>query len=480
MKVCIDSDNMVDTDALLLLGRGGEAEVYAVPRCEKYPHHCIKIYRQAYRTSEREAKLQYLIATTHHLEDTPSHFRLCYPLALVVDGESGVFVGFLMQQALLGSKTLLELNDVTLFQHLPFSWQKKFPIDKQRPNRKKVIIHLANALHTLYKNTNCVVVDSKPENILLTLEGAISIIDLDSIQLTDKQGNTYMATVATENYMPPEGAAWAKDTLKHQHWDYFSIAIVFYEILHGIHPYIATFQAPYQRHTSIKSKIENKLFVHGKKSKYVKVLPSLHLLYYDLPISIQQLFVYALDGTALQRPNCEQWGLSLFDSLTTTATDSLYYPSGCIYYKGEMDTQGKPHGNGTTYFENGKAWYAGEWKDGKQHGWGIAYNKNTCIAYKGEWKNGKYDGYGEKFIAKKVLYKGDFQAGKCHGYGILYDKEGNVLQQGIFYNGKKQLAPISTISIKKHTITTKNVPTPSVTEYSVWQEIRDFIGNLFS
>ena len=38
---------------------------------------------------------------------------------------------------------------------------------------------------------------------------------------------------------------------------------------------------------------------------------------------------------------------------------------------GEFEN-GKPHGNGTTYFKSG-AVYVGEWKDGKMHGQGTKY-----------------------------------------------------------------------------------------------------------
>lgn len=61
-----------------------------------------------------------------------------------------------------------------------------------------------------------------------------------------------------------------------------------------------------------------------------------------------------------------------------------------IYYKGTLDSDGRRDGSGTSYYENGKIEYQGEYKNDKYHGKGVLYDEKGNKKYDGKWKNGDY------------------------------------------------------------------------------------------
>lgn len=101
-------------------------------------------------------------------------------------------------------------------------------------------------------------------------------------------------------------------------WDTFSLAVSFYAILYGIHPYTSTCDGQYFNVTTIGEKIQKGLFVHGSKKGYLTVIPPLHNDFQRLPISIRQLFIKAFeDGhtNPKMRPSSEEWGNKIFQEL---------------------------------------------------------------------------------------------------------------------------------------------------------------------
>ena len=57
-------------------------------------------------------------------------------------------------------------------------------------------------------------------------------------------------------------------------------------------------------------------------------------------------------------------------------------------YEGSLK-DGKPHGEGKEYDENGMLWYEGQFKDGQRHGEGKLYDENGDLLYGGEFQDGK-------------------------------------------------------------------------------------------
>ena len=83
--------------------------------------------------------------------------------------------------------------------------------------------------------------------------------------------------------------------------------------------------------------------------------------------------------------------------------------------------------------------YVGKTKDGKKHGSGKLYDDNGDLVYDGVWKNDYFCGKGKLYATKAngetYNYEGDFYNGEKHGSGIETDKNGEQHYKGDFKNG---------------------------------------------
>lgn len=120
-------------------------------------------------------------------------------------------------------------------------------------------------------------------------------------------------------------------------------------------------------------------------------------------------------------------------------------------YKGDVNAEGKPHGNGhMDYNENGYwAEYDGAWVDGKRQGYGHYHSMSKAARryahdYKGEWLDDKQHGQGTSEDSSEVgihcstvteTYTGGFKEGKRHGHGVLVKDHFD----GSFTNGKDRV-----------------------------------------
>jgi antitoxin component YwqK of YwqJK toxin-antitoxin module len=85
--------------------------------------------------------------------------------------------------------------------------------------------------------------------------------------------------------------------------------------------------------------------------------------------------------------------------------------------------------------------YKGETKDGKPHGWGKAYFQNGRM-YEGEWQGGKQHGKAKEFYPDGTLqYEGDYKEGLRDGFGKVYLNDGSLKYEGEWKKGDKVDAP---------------------------------------
>ena len=160
-------------------------------------------------------------------------------------------------------------------------WHNKYELDTSEGiiNRVKMLCNIAIALHTIHSTGRYVLVDLKPENIDATGAGKVSIMDTDSIQISENGKILYPATAFTPEYFAPEGKELKRlnrpFTLQ---CDYFAAAICFYQILTGTHPYSGTvLKSPYDNCTEIADCISNGLFAFGEKQNIL--ICHLHSIY---------------------------------------------------------------------------------------------------------------------------------------------------------------------------------------------------------
>jgi len=299
------------------LGKGGQGAVHNITTSKYSADYCIKIY---IRDAEKmHKKIEYMV--THPpqiIRDTS--FRICWPIALAYDTKKE-FVGYMMPLAFPKGH---DLTILSVYRNKPLSqlkrfkdkveWHNKYELDTSEGiiNRVKMLCNIAIALHTIHSTGRYVLVDLKPENIDATGAGKVSIMDTDSIQISENGKILYPATAFTPEYFAPEGKELKRlnrpFTLQ---CDYFAAAVCFYQILTGTHPYSGTvLKSPYDNCTEIADCISNGLFAFGEKQKYIDLPSAFNLQqnFYNLPSTIQGLFKRAFGSQASKRPTMEEWG----------------------------------------------------------------------------------------------------------------------------------------------------------------------------
>lgn len=93
----------------------------------------------------------------------------------------------------------------------------------------------------------------------------------------------------------------------------------------------------------------------------------------------------------------------------------LLFKDGALYYEGTVDVKtGLPHGTGTSFDDEGRRIYEGEFDQGEFDGVGREYFENGKVKYEGQWLDDQYHGKGKLFDETgRVIFEGQFE----HGVG---------------------------------------------------------------
>ena len=114
----------------------------------------------------------------------------------------------------------------------------------------------------------------------------------------------------------------------------------------------------------------------------------------------------------------------------------IYDSNGVRIYEGEF-CNGKPNGSGSCYRADGSIAYEGGYLNGKYHGHGTYFYENGTIMYEGEWKENECNGPGTEYREDgSILYKGEYKNNKINGHGTSYYENGSILYEGEFKEGK--------------------------------------------
>lgn len=289
---------------------GGEGNIYRIKTPTKYRKFVAKLYHAPKRTPQRQRKVEYLVKNPPFDNTNRRHHSLIWPLGTLFE-RSG-FAGILLPFAQ-GEKLEL-LCTPKIHKRHQAKWGR---FDLRRPDalslRLKICFNIAVAVHEVHSTDHYVLVDLKSDNIIIQPKGLVSIVDMDSVEIIDKNDVLYAAPVATPEFTPPEyyrGVQPGKMPI-YETWDHFSVAVIFYKLLFGIHPFAGSCSPPYDKYTSLHQKIEHGLFVHSpSKAQYFKVIPPPHRKFSDIDPNIQVLFIRCFeDGHRLpdQRPDADEW-----------------------------------------------------------------------------------------------------------------------------------------------------------------------------
>lgn len=314
------------------MSSGGEGELHTIlfkPASFAGKDICVKIYFKSKRSRQLEQKLLFMVANPpQNIQSEGS--MLAWPLDVVYN-EKREFLGFVMPLAFANSKPLIYLTEKKISRKLDPIWKDKYDRSLGAYSmiaRLKLICNIAIPIHKLHATNRYVLRDFKPENVLVTPEGKVTLVDMDSVQITDTNGTgkpMFHDFSATPNYMPPEhytrGVGKDPNVAVGKSWDYFSLGVVFYQIVFGLHPYVVN--PLYTRDNSsneIYQNVAQNLFLFGPNASKISSYPPLHDNFKHTPPQLQSLFKGAFSSDPSARPTLEQWVKTLKEVISKAPT----------------------------------------------------------------------------------------------------------------------------------------------------------------
>ncbi|WCL81806.1 serine/threonine protein kinase [Saprospira sp. CCB-QB6] len=296
---------------------GGEGSLHRIKSPTHWRGMVAKIYHRPKRTKEREEKIALLI------KHPPEEFQagqwpsFVWPQDILLS-QSGQFLGFVMP--FVQGKKLELLCLPKLPKKLNANWQR-LALDQKnsRDLRLRIAFNLSLAIYRMHQQDRYVLVDLKPENVILQSNGQLALVDMDSVQVHKNGQLKFMAPVATPEYSAPEYYQNPKPNSFKSSWDSFALAVILYKLLLGIHPYAASALPPHDQLVSLHQKIEAGLFVHHPEAKRLfKIIPPPHQEFLQLSTSLQTLFMHSfVEGHSLPelRPLAEEWCWAILEEL---------------------------------------------------------------------------------------------------------------------------------------------------------------------
>ena len=206
------------------LGKGGQGEVYEI---QNNPRQAAKIFFADKLTPNLSQKLEYMILNppknpTEHLD----HTSFAWPQELIYDKNQN-FIGYLMPK-LEGMVSLYRTLHPKL-KNTQFNWQYSVATAK----------NLAQIVNILHRH-GYIIGDLNESNIMVSNRALVSVLDCDSMQVSDiSQNKTYFCEVKKDDYLPAELQTLdLKTTTRYEYHDNFILAILIFQLLmRGVNPY---------------------------------------------------------------------------------------------------------------------------------------------------------------------------------------------------------------------------------------------------
>lgn len=300
------------------LAAGGEGEVRKVTSCpSQFNNVCAKLYFKPKQTKEQERKIRFMVENPPNII-VGQGMMLAWPVETIYNNPGGSFLGFLMPTAFPGSKKLVILTALKLKKAHKTEWYKfDKELDKKNAliSRMKLIKNISIPIHLLHSTEKYVLKDFKPDNVLVTPIGKVTIVDMDSIQICDNGKLLFPGTAATDNYVPPEcyknGVGRDAKTPLDKSWDLFAVGEVFYQLLFGLSPYAVTPKSNTEDSSTIPYCISHNLFPFGENSYKIAKIPEPHKNFNVIPQPVRDLFIRAFSDNPVRRPQANEWGRTI-------------------------------------------------------------------------------------------------------------------------------------------------------------------------
>lgn len=300
--------------------KGGEGSVYKIVSApSRFKDACVKIYHSSKKTQGQESRIKYMV------NNPPQNIRgegylLGWPLDWVTDA-ADFFLGFVMPLGFPGSKELVNLTVYGMSKKIrnDEEWRRRYDLSLGKSAliaRLKLICNIAIPVHILHSTGKYVLEDFKPQNVLITKEGRVTIVDMDSVQIASGNSVLFPGTAATPEYLPPEyynqGVGRTKSLPIQKSWDNFAIGIVFYQLLLGIHPYsVIPKMMPPDGNCGPVQNVPKNLFPFGPNSHMVASYGDPHKNFLKLPKVLRDMFIRTFSDNAAGRPDSNEWGRTI-------------------------------------------------------------------------------------------------------------------------------------------------------------------------
>lgn len=296
---------------------GGFGNVFGIKSPVRYKDCCVKSYKN--RKSLKLDKLEYMIQNPPANLINSDRFKFCWPMALIYDAHYQP-TGFIMPNSFSNSQDLNILRFNVFGKHIhdrfkkskdrPWWYKYERDTDEGLINRMKILCNCAIAFNTLHQTGDYVLIDIKPENIHATADGKISILDTDSIQISKNGKLLFGGDGETRDYFPRHGVILVQNNKPLDvDCDRFTMAVMFYMILIGPHPYASLMKLPpYDNCNTTREMIDAGLYAYGPKmDTYLKFPnPNPHKIFTRLSKDMQRLFMQAFSDN-LNKPSSEDW-----------------------------------------------------------------------------------------------------------------------------------------------------------------------------
>lgn len=314
------------------ISKGGQGAVHKVWSPAGSPQNVAKLYFDnilkkskagGVKYSEAiEKKIRFMVQNNPFINESQKiKDAFAWPIDLLYDNNN-CFKGYLMP--------LIE-NSITLSQIMTTSRLSQ-PWDKFQINnpgsfniRLKICYNIAQAIEVIHASGFYTLIDLKGENMMLRQNGFISLIDLDSIQISQNDKLLFQAEMVTAEFCPPEYHKGLVDYSAHlieQSWDLFSLAVLFYKLLFNIHPFGGLTHNKKPKYHTVDDFITNGVFAHGKNHKQISLAPPHYNFHKLLDQPLQDMFLLCFEKgfkNASLRPSAAEWKKAWLTSIHNNA-----------------------------------------------------------------------------------------------------------------------------------------------------------------
>ncbi|MCS7028489.1 MAG: WG repeat-containing protein, partial [Bacteroidia bacterium] len=300
-----------------------QAEIYRIQSPKSYTQFCVKLYHAHQITQEKIEKLKYLCQNNPVLQiKSPC---LVWMQDLVYDLQHNVN-GILMPYTKGYSVAHLSEPNFSTQKINPSDISQYQKFDRNRASsfkaRLTVCYHIATAIAQLHENKQYVHGNLKPEHFIFNYAGKAYLIDFDNVQVINNGKKLFSALEYSPEYLPPSYQNMdIQAVVLRPFVDVFSMAVIFYHILVGIHPFaVSRFKPPYENIKDIANAIKERLFCFGQKRTYFEEVLVEHERFTTLPQPLQALFLEVLDKENFEI-SAADWSNTIHSLLPSTTSD---------------------------------------------------------------------------------------------------------------------------------------------------------------